>query len=115
MFLLRNGISSQTWDPTRKLLILVFRQERIRTIFCGLCCFVDIRNPDGTTRKGEPRWIKDFIVSRVDPRSTTLGLRLDVDGEPCALAVCLPEFWEDASAGRVKESYRVPCFEIALT
>lgn len=111
-FLLGNGISSTTWNPAERILTLVFRQEKILRIFCGLCYFVDVTNPDNATGQGTPGWVKDLIVGSIDHLNLTLRLRLSVDSCPRTLAVCLPEFPKDAPAD---ETINVSCYEIALT
>ena len=112
MFLLGNGILSAAWDPAERILTLVFRQERILKIFCGLCCVVDVRRPDNATSQGKPGLIKDLIAGNIDHPKLTLRLRLAGEPPPRTLAVFLPEFPKDAPP---EASYSVPCYEIALT
>ncbi len=112
MFLLGNGIASTVWNPTERILTLVFHQERVLKIFCGLCYVVDVQNPDNTTSRGCPGLVKNLIAGNIDHPKLTLRLRLAGEHPPCTLAVYLPEFPEDASP---ESSYQVPCYEIALT
>ena len=107
-FLLQNGIASRTWDPAERLLTLVFRQDRILKIFCGLCYLVDTENPDGTTNQGkDPGLIKNLITGKIDHPNLTLKLRFAGGVLPSTLAVFLPEFLQDVTSGKTEAKLTV--------
>lgn len=114
-FLLQCGITSSLWNRETGILTLTFRQPRVFTVFCGLCCFIDALDPQGRPQTSKPMLVKDLIQPPLDPARLTLRLRIHRDdGTPTNLAVFLPEFLQDVASGNPRESYRVSFFAIPL-